>query len=266
MSDASYDLELRHCLAVVLGGAEPPVPEYDAIRFFGQWLATRNLGLVPIANAREFAWPGHWLARVRAPDGDHAVVMFGSPSGPLHDPADAMGRGGTIEVGWLLARLDVHLPIDEPYGHDAAVGVVEAILTAPGAEAPLHRVETVEAVAGRGLEGDRYHEGCGTFSAPGRGYELTLVEAEVLESLDLPPEQARRNIVTRGIALNGLVGRRFRVGTAVCIGRRLAEPCAHLEKLARPGLLRPLVHRAGLRADILEGGTIGVGDRLTETI
>jgi MOSC domain-containing protein YiiM len=118
----------------------------------------------------------------------------------------------------------------------------------------------VEAVPGRGLAGDRYHDGRGTFSGPGRGYELTLAEAEVLDSVDLPWEQARRNIVTRGIALNALVGKRFTIGAAECIGRRLAEPCAHLEKLSRPGLLRPLVHRGGLRADILEGGTISIGD------
>jgi len=118
----------------------------------------------------------------------------------------------------------------------------------------------VNAVAGRWLEGDRYFDGRGTFSGTGRGYELTLVEAEVLDEVGLSWEQARRNVVTRGIALNGLVGRRFTVGTVECVGRRLAEPCAHLEKLARPGLLRPLVHRAGLRADVLRDGEIGVGD------
>jgi hypothetical protein len=258
----AYDSELRECLEVVLG-TPPPSSDDGACPLLKQWLAERNLGLVPIADPREFAWPGHWLARVRAADGDHAVVMFGSPSGPLHDPGGAFASGGTIEEGWLVARLDVRLPIDEPYGRDSAVGAVEGILVAPDAEQPLRRVESASAVAGLGLEGDRYHEGRGTFSAPGRGYELTLVEAEVLESLDLPWEQARRNVVTSGIGLNGLVGRRFTIGeTVVCIGRRLAEPCAHLEKLSRPGLLRPLVHRAGLRADILESGPIAVGDRL----
>lgn len=82
----------------------------------------------------------------------------------------------------------------------------------------------------------------------------------MLDSLDLPWEQARGNIVTRGIALSALVGHRFKIGAVECIGRRLAEPCSHLEKLARPGLLRPLVHRGGLRADILEGGPISIGD------
>jgi hypothetical protein len=246
---------------VILGSAAAG-PEDDALPFLEQWLAERNLGLVPIASPRDFAWPGHWIARVRAGDGDHAVVMFGSPSGPLHDPSGALARAGTIEEGWLLARLDVRLPIEEPHGQDRRVGSVAGILTAPDAESPLVRVDAVEAIAGRGLSGDRYCDGRGTFGPAGYGYELTLVEAEVLDSLDLPWEQARRNIVTRGIALNALVGQRFEIGPVECIGRRLAEPCAHLERLARPGLLRPLVHRAGLRADIVRGGPITIGDRV----
>jgi hypothetical protein len=251
--------ELRRCVEIVLG-SPPPEPDYEPLVFFRQWLAERNLGLVPIANAGEFDWPGMWLARVRADDGDHAVVMFGSPSGPLHDATGALASGGTIEEGWLLARLDVHLPFRQPYGQERGVGSVAGILTATDAESPLARVDSVEAVPGRGLVGDRYYEGRGTFGGPGHGYELTLVEAEVLDSVDLTWEEARRNIVTRGIALNALVGHRFTVGAVECIGRRLAEPCAHLENLTRPGLLRPLVHRGGLRADILEGGTISVGD------
>jgi len=256
-----YDNELRECLGVLFGGPLPE-PDYEPFLFFKQWLAERNLGLVPIDNAAEFDWPGQWLARVRATDGDHAVVMFGSPSGPLHDPSGALAAGGQIEAGWLLARLDVRLPIEEPYGHQRLAGRVEAILTAPDAESPLARVDRVEAVAGRGLVSDRYFEGRGTFSGPGHGYQLTLVEAEVLDAIDLSWEQGRRNIVTRGIALNALVGHRFTIGAAECIGRRLAEPCSHLERLTRPGILRPLVHRAGLRADILRGGTISTGDEV----
>jgi MOSC domain-containing protein YiiM len=189
--------------------------------------------------------------------------MFGSPSGPLHDPSNALAGGGTIEEGWLLARLDVRLPIEEPYGRDPRQGRVEAILIAADAESPLARVAAAEAVAGRGLEGDRYYDGRGTFSGPGRGYQLTLVEAEVLDSIDLPWEQARRNIVTRGISLNALVGHHFRIGGVECVGRRLAEPCSHLEGLTRTGLLRPLIHRAGLRADIVSGGSITTGDQVS---
>jgi hypothetical protein len=256
-----FEQELHECLGVLLG-VSPPLPDYEAFLFFRQWLAERNLGLVPIANASDFDWPGNWLARVRSADDDHAVVMFGSPSGALHDPSAALAVGGVIEEGWLLARLDLRLPIEEPYGQEQRVGHVAAILTAPDAESPLARVEQAQAVAGRGLEGDRYYEGRGTFSGPGHGYQLTLVEAEILDSIDLPWEQARRNIVTRGIALNALVGHRFAVGSIECVGRRLAEPCAHLEKLTRSGLLRPLVHRAGLRADIVKGGSISTGDQV----
>jgi hypothetical protein len=259
---SQYEHELHECLGVILGQT-PPEPEYDAFLFFRQWLAGRNLGLVPISNPGRFDWPGYWLARVGSADGDHAVVMFGSPSGPLHDPSGAIASGGTIEEGWLLARLDVRLPIEEPYGREPRMGRVAAILSAREAEEPLSDVPSAVAVAGRGLEGDRYCDGRGTFSGPGQGYELTLVEAEVLDSIDLPWVQARRNIVTRGIALNALVGHRFTIGAVECVGRRLAEPCSHLEKLTRPGLLRPLVHRAGLRADILRGGSISVDDPIT---
>ena len=155
-----------------------------------------------------------------------------------------------------------------PYGEPAkAGGVVAGLLVAPAAEAPLGRVPAVEAVAGRGLQGDRYFSGEGTFSGSGRGYELTLIEAEALEALatkgvEISWEDARRNVVTTGISLNALVGKRFHVGPVECVGRRLAEPCAHLEKLARPGLLRPLVHRGGLRADVLSGGSISIGDEI----
>lgn len=260
MSD--FELELRDCLGVILGSVPPP-PELDALVFFKQWLAERNLGLVPIADAATFSWPGQWLARVQTGDGEHGVVMFGSPSGALFDPSGALAGGGTIEEGWLVARLDLRLPIEAPWGSEAGVGVVAGLLVAPDAEASLARLESVEAIAGRGLEGDRYAKGRGTFTSPGRGYELTLVESEVLDSVDLSWEEARRNVVTRGIALNALVGRHFVIGSVECVGRRLAEPCSHLENLSRPGILRPLVHRGGLRADILAGGTIAVGDTIT---
>ena len=245
-------------------GASVPEPDSEPSLFFRQWLAERNLGLVPIADPKAFEWPGHWLARVRATDGDHVVVMFGAPSGAMHDPAGAVADGGQIEAGWLLARLDLRLPIEEPYGSGGRAGQVAAILTAADAEGPLSPVEQVKAVAGRGLEGDRYYDGRGTFSGAGRGYQLTLVEAEVLDSLGLPWAEARRNIVTRGIELNALAGRRFTVGSVECVGRRLAEPCAHLQRLTRPGILRPLVHRAGLRADILRGGIISTGDQIVD--
>ena len=259
---STFGNEFRDCLSEVLHAPvpDPPVDGDDPVRFYGQWLAERNLGLVPIGDAHSFAWPGQWIASLADGDREHAVVMFGSPSGVWLDPSDAHIDTGRIETGWMLAPLDLHLSTSRPYGTTSAVGTVAAILVAPAAEGPLSRVDEAEALVGRGLEGDRYAAGRGTFSGPGRGYELTLVEAAVLDEIELPWEEARRNIVTRDISLNGLVGRRFRIGAVQCIGRRLAEPCAHLEKVARPGLLRPLVHRGGLRADILSSGRIRLCD------
>ena len=258
---SAFANEFRACLSEVLDSSVPePADADDPVRFFKQWLAERNLGLVPIADAATFDWPGQWIAVVRDGDEEHALVMFGSPSGAWLDPSNAYHDGGRIEEGWMLTALDLHLRTEQPYGTASAVGTVAAILIAPDAEAPLSRFDEVEAIPGRGLAGDRYAAGRGTFSSPGRGYQLTLVEAEVLDEIELPWEEARRNIVTRGISVNGLVGQRFRIASVECIGRRLAEPCAHLEKLARPGLLRPLVHRGGLRADILNRGVIRLGD------
>ncbi|HEU5362333.1 MAG TPA: MOSC domain-containing protein [Gaiellaceae bacterium] len=255
--------DLRECLGEVLGFRAPEAPTgTEPLRFFRQWLAERNLGLVPIAEPAAFDWAGQWIAVVDGRDGEHAVLMFGSPSGVWLDPSGAYDERARIVAGWMPTPLDLHLPTRAPDGTTAGAGAVAAILVAPAAESPLERVESAEALPGRGLAGDRYANGAGTFSAPGRGYELTLVEGEVLDAIELPWQDARRNIVTTGISLNALVGQQFRVGAVECVGRRLAEPCAHLERLARPGLLRPLVHRGGLRADILSGGTISVGDEI----
>ena len=264
MRAATLAHELRDCLSELVGGAVPAPPDdvEDPQRFFRQWLAERNLGLVPIEDAGSFAWPGQWIALVRGVDRQHAVVMFGSPSGVWLDPGGVYHGDVPIEAGLMLTPLDLHLPTTAPYGSADGVGSVVGILVASQAEAPLRRVDSVAALPGRGLEGDRYAEGKGTFSAPGRGYEVTLIEADVLDAIELSWEDARRNIVTTGISLNALVGRRFHVGSVTCVGRRLAEPCSHLEKLARSGLLRPLVHRGGLRADILTGGTITIGDEV----
>ena len=133
-------------------------------------------------------------------------------------------------------------------------------------------VERATVRAGRGLEGDRYFDGRGSFSnAHGRGHDLTLIEAEVLDELSLPagrlaPEEARRNVITRGIDLNALVGRRFTIGDVECFGQRLCEPCALLERLTaaagKPGTLRALIHKGGLRADVLTDGEIRAGQEI----
>jgi MOSC domain-containing protein YiiM len=145
-------------------------------------------------------------------------------------------------------------------------GVVEALLTAARAEDTVQAHDSVELHAGRGIAGDRYFDGTGTFSASGKhGQQLTLIEGEVLdalgdEGLSLTAADARRNIVTRGVDLNALVGQEFQIGTARCVGRRLCEPCSHLQRLTGTALLRPMVHRGGLRADILTSGVVRVGD------
>jgi MOSC domain-containing protein YiiM len=120
----------------------------------------------------------------------------------------------------------------------------------------LHPVETVSAVAGNGLEGDRHYREGG--QRPGGA--ITLVEAEVLEDVGLSPAQSRRQVVVRGVRLNDLVGRTFKVGEVECRGVELCEPCLHLQSLTRPGIIDELLHRGGLNADILTSGTIAVGD------
>ena len=122
----------------------------------------------------------------------------------------------------------------------------------------------MEVVAGRGIRGDRFF-GRATRLAS----SVSFVAAEALEAVEkdlglapgtLDPRQTRRNVVTRGIDLNGLVGQEFQLGTARCIGRRLCEPCSHLQRLTGRALLRPLVHRGGLRADVLVSGVVSIGD------
>ena len=173
-----------------------------------------------------------------------------------------------VQLGYVIAPADVALWAPSRR-RPAPAGTVEAIVVAPEAEASMVAVDRAAARADRGLEGDRYFNQRGTFSnAHGRGHDLTLIEAEVLDSLTLPagrlaPEEARRNLVTRGIDLNALVGKQFRVGGVECFGQRLCEPCAHLERLTaqagKTGTLRALIHKGGLRADVLTDGEIRAG-------
>jgi MOSC domain-containing protein YiiM len=130
----------------------------------------------------------------------------------------------------------------------------------------LQSVDRIEAVGGRGLVGDRYFCKEGTFSSKdGPDREVTLIEAEALEGLareyqiTLEPAKARRNLLTRGVPLNHLVDRTFAVGAVVLRGIRPCEPCGHLESLTCKGVKAGLVHRGGLRAQILEGGVLEVG-------
>ena len=141
-------------------------------------------------------------------------------------------------------------------------GTVESIHITAEAKAEPQSVERATAVPGRGLEGDRYFEGTGTFSDWPGDDDLTLIEAEATEAAGIEPGAARRNVVVRGADLNALVGKRFRVGAVECEGLELADPCRHLEGLTKPGVLRALAGRGGLRAAILTGGEIAVGDAL----
>jgi hypothetical protein len=259
----------RRCLAIALGLEleRMPQPDGEPEVFWRQWLAGRNLGLVPIDDPAVFAWPGHWIAAIDGKDGRRdAVLMFGVPSGSVFDPSGLLTAGGSITEAVALAPFQLGLDAAVPYGEPGdGSGVVVALLLGPSAEAPLHRVAEAHAIAGRGLVGDRYADGAGTFSGSGRGYELTLIEVEALDALattgvEIPWEDARRNVVTRGIRLNALVGHRFRIGDVECIGRRLAEPCSHLQRLAPPGVLSGLVHRGGLRADIVVDGAMRIDD------
>ena len=143
-------------------------------------------------------------------------------------------------------------------------GVVEQIAISPQRDALPAPVQRVRATAGHGLEGE-YH----WTDAPDPGQSITLIAAEALEGLrddtgiELSHEATRRNVLTRGVDLNALVGRRFTVGGAECEGVELCEPCNRLAKLTERGVLRGLVHRGGLRADIVTGGEIAVGDRVS---
>ena len=152
-------------------------------------------------------------------------------------------------------------------------GTVTHIFTTPVAARSLESRTEVRAVPGLGLDGDRYYNQCGTFSEDDSNHdrELTLIQIEHIEGLkdslgiELVPSEARRNIVTRGIALNDLVGSEFSVGAVKLRGIRLCEPCVHMEELAGKRVLQGLIHKGGLRAQIIEGGLIKVGDSVQVT-
>jgi MOSC domain-containing protein YiiM len=143
-------------------------------------------------------------------------------------------------------------------------GTVESIHITSAEGGPLSRVQAADVVAGRGIVGDRYAFDGGRSPLPGES--LTLIEAEAIEAvldehgIDMRDGRSRRQVTTRGIALNDLVGKEFRVGELRCVGVELCEPCKGLERMTEKGVIKALVHRGGLRADVLEGGRIAVGD------
>jgi MOSC domain-containing protein YiiM len=244
----------------MLEPGEDPATGWTASR----WLGGLGLGLVPVADAGSFAWAGPWLARVEPPGGGaRFVVMYGVPSGVVWDPSgDGDVEPEWLAAGFVVAASDIALAMPARAAAPLAAGVVEVISIAPSAGDPAVELDQVQALAGRGLEGDRHTLGTGTFPSGLPGSALTLIDAEVCESFTpaLAPGEHRRNLVTRGIDLNGLVGREFTIGGVRCRGMRLCEPCTVVDRYASQPVLRPLVHRGGLRADILAGGDIRVGD------
>ena len=133
-------------------------------------------------------------------------------------------------------------------------------------------VERARVMAGRGLEGDRYAAGAGTFSKNPGKRDLTLIETEALAAYErdsgqkLSAAESRRNLLTEGVRLNDLVGRVFQVGPVRMRGLRLSEPCTHLARLTHPEALPGLVHRGGLIAEVLNDGELSVGDEIKEEI
>lgn len=141
-------------------------------------------------------------------------------------------------------------------------GAVEGIFVTAESGGEIERQETVDAVAGRGLRGDRHFKE----QLSEAGDDVTLIEREAIDAIqresgiELAPGEHRRNVETRDVALNHLVGERFRVGDTVCRGVELCEPCSHLQNMTEDGVLSALLHRGGLRAEIVESGTIRSGD------
>jgi MOSC domain-containing protein YiiM len=138
--------------------------------------------------------------------------------------------------------------------------MVEAIYFGAEGVKELWPVESATAVAGKGLVGDRHYREDG--ARPGGA--ITLVDAAEVERAGLAEGESRRQVTTRGVDLPSLVGKRFRVGAVECYGVELCEPCTHLEAMTRPGIIKDMVHRAGINADILSDGEIRIGDEVVE--
>jgi hypothetical protein len=261
------------CLATILEVPDTEVPGPNADGDPSSdwnllaWLGSMGIGLVPVADPTRFAWPGPWIARVRSEaDRRRSVVMYGrEPSGVVWDPhGDGVVKPQHIEDGFVIAAEDIALGMPEREAPSVTTGSVEQIWVSPGSNQQGRMLEAVPVIPGMGLEGDRYVNGRGTFPSGRPGAGLTLIEAEACESLEPPlvPDEHRRNLVTRGIRLNGLIGCEFMIGSIRCRGVRLCEPCAAMQQYAERPILRPLVHRGGLRADILDAGEIRIGDAI----
>ena len=194
------DGALAACVLSLLEHGWDGTPGAAPLPRWQEWLAERNLRLVETA---QLPATGFWIAAVERDGAPHHVVMFGAPPDLVHDPAGDLGLSEPRRA-FVLVPLDPALPAARLPGASAAPGTVEGVYVAPAAEAACVAVEAAEAVAGRGLRGDRYFDGRGTFGSPGAmGHELTLIEQEALDELAarggvaLDPADARRNLVTR---------------------------------------------------------------------
>jgi len=148
-------------------------------------------------------------------------------------------------------------------------GQLTHIHIAERAAAAMQPLTSAKLIAGVGIEGDRYATGRGYYSnTPRADRQVTLIEIETLEALardhgiELPPNETRRNLTTRDVALNHLVGRRFRVGGVLLLGARLNVPCKYLEQVTGKPVYAPLINRSGLNCEIIEGGMVRIGDVL----
>jgi MOSC domain-containing protein YiiM len=150
-------------------------------------------------------------------------------------------------------------------------GLVAHLHIAPRAFLPMQGQESIDLVVGEGIVGDRYRIGVeqGFYSEkPEAGRQVTLFETEALEAIQrdykiaLLPEEHRRNVTTRGVPLNWLVGQRFRIGPCLVEATRLSVPCRHIEEILGKEVFNPMIHRSGLNCRILEGGTVRVGDAI----
>lgn len=264
------------CLATVLEltPAELPgsqdVDEHPPGPLLSRWLAHLGMGFVPISRPEVFNWPGPWLARARDVAGStRPVVMYGFPSGVVFDPLggdawpDEPGEEHDwVKEGFVVAAGDIAPARPPRSAAPTGTGTVVSIHIADAAGTPARTLTAARLLAGYGIEGDRHVISAGTFPSGLPGSALTLIEQTVCEELGLAAGEHRRNLVVDGIELNELVGHEFMLGRVRCRGMRLCEPCTVIQRYAGRPILRRLVHRGGLRADILADGEIHVGDRI----
>ena len=147
------------------------------------------------------------------------------------------------------------------------IACISSIWIADNAGADLHSIKRAEVEQGRGIIGDRYHSGVGSFSRwSGSGRAITFIANESIVAvrtefgIDVSGGLSRRNVITEGIDLGELIGRQFRIGTAEFKGNRACQPCRYLERLLEPGTFQALIRRGGIRAEIQESGAFSVGD------